>query len=82
MKDFDFDAKEIKVKVGTTVMWKNDGAKKHSATAADGSFDTGLYGSGESKSVTFDKPGTFLYYCQLHGTPDGNGMAGTVIVEP
>jgi plastocyanin len=82
MKDFDFDAKEVKVKVGTTITWKNDGAKKHSATAADGSFDTGLYGSGESKSITFDKPGTFLYYCQLHGTPDGSGMVGTVIVEP
>jgi plastocyanin len=81
MKDFEFEPKEIKIKVGTTVIWKNDGAKQHSATAADGSFDTGLFGPGESKGVTFSKAGTFAYYCQLHGTPDGSGMIGTVAVE-
>jgi plastocyanin len=81
MKDFEFAPKEIKVKVGATVTWKNDGAKPHSATAADKSFDTAIFQPGESKSVTFSKPGTFAYYCQLHGTPDGNGMVGTVVVE-
>ncbi len=81
MRDFEFGPKELTIKTGTTVIWKNDGAKKHSATAADGSFDTGLFGTGESKSVTFDKPGTFAYYCQLHGTPDGNGMVGTLVVQ-
>ena len=83
MKDFDFAPKEIKVKVGTTITWKNDGAKPHSATAVDNSFDTAIFQPGESKSATFNTPGTFLYYCQLHGTPDGqNGMVGTVVVEP
>jgi plastocyanin len=83
MKDFEFSPKEIKVKVGTTITWKNDGAKPHSATAVDSSFDTAIFQPGESKSATFKTAGTFLYYCQLHGTPDGqNGMVGTVVVEP
>ncbi len=81
MKDFEFAPVEIKVKVGDTIAWKNDGAKPHSATASDASFDTAIFQPGDTKSVTFSKAGTFKYYCQLHGTPDGNGMVGTVIVE-
>ncbi len=81
MKDFEFGPQEIKVKVGDTITWQNDGAKPHSATASDGSFDTAIFQPGEKKSVTFSKAGTFKYYCQLHGTPQGNGMVGTVIVE-
>jgi plastocyanin len=81
MKDFEFGPKEIKIKAGMTVTWKNEGEKPHSATAADKSFDTTIFQPGESKSVKFDTPGTFAYYCQLHGTPDGNGMVGTVVVE-
>jgi len=81
MKDFEFVQKEIHVKAGTTITWKNDGAAPHSATAVDKSFDTAIFQPGESKSAKFDTPGTFKYYCQLHGTPDGNGMVGTVVVE-
>ena len=82
MKDFDFVPKEIKVKAGTTIIWKNDGAKPHSATAVDNSFDTAIFQPGESKSAKFSTPGTFAYYCQLHGSPNGkNGMVGTVVVE-
>ncbi len=82
MLDFEFAPLEIRIKVGAAITWRNDGEKQHSATAVDGSFDTGLYGAGESRSVTFNTPGTFLYFCQLHATPDGTqGMVGTVIVE-
>ena len=81
VKDFEFGPKEIRVKAGTTITWKNDGAAPHSATAVDKSFDTAIFQPGESKSAKFDTPGTFQDYCQLHGTPDGNGMVGTVIVE-
>jgi plastocyanin len=81
-KDFEFAPKEIRVKVGTTVTWKNDGAAPHSATAVDKSFDTALFQPGEAKSTTFKTAGTFVYFCLLHGTPDGqNGMVGTVVVE-
>jgi plastocyanin len=83
MVDFNFEPAEIRVKVGTSVVWSNDGAKSHSAHAVDGSFDTGLFAPGETRRVTFANAGTFAYYCELHGSPDGaNGMVGTVIVEP
>jgi plastocyanin len=80
MKDFEFQPKSLTVAAGTTVTWVNGGTKKHSATADDGSFDTGLFAPGESKSVKFDKPGTFPYYCQLHGGPNGDGMSATIVV--
>ena len=83
MKDFQFEPPTITVKAGTTITWKNEGTKPHSATAVDKSFDTAIFQPGESKSATFNTPGTFAYYCQLHGTPDGKGgMIGTVVVTP
>jgi plastocyanin len=83
MKDFEFTPKEIKVKVGTTVSWMNTGTAAHSATAIDKSFNTRNLQPGETKSVTFSTPGTFVYHCVLHGNPDEkSGMIGTVIVEP
>lgn len=83
MKDFEFAPPQIKVKVGTTITWRNEGSKPHSATAVDKSFDTAIFQPGEAKSVTFNTPGTFAYFCQLHGSPDGKGgMVGTLVVEP
>lgn len=83
MVDFAFEPVEIRVKAETTIVWVNNGQKQHSATAVDGSFDTGLYGAGESRSITFNNPGSFRYYCVLHAPPDGSSaMSGTVIVEP
>jgi plastocyanin len=80
MIDFEFGPKDLSVPVGTTVTWVNNGTKKHSATADDGSFDTGLFTPGQSKSVTFSKPGKFAYYCQLHGDKGGVAMSGVVTV--
>lgn len=83
MLDFSYEPIELEVTVGTTVTWENVGEFQHSATADDGSFDTGLFDAGGSGSVTFDTAGTFPYYCSLHGSAGGNGMAGTVtVVEP
>lgn len=83
MLDFEFSEAQVSIPTGSTVTWSNDGAAPHSATAVDGSFDTGIYDAGQSESITFDNPGTFAYYCSLHGTPDGTGgMVGTIVVEP
>jgi hypothetical protein len=48
----------------------------HTVTALEGTFDSGKLNGGESFSVTFTKPGTFLYKCLIHPT-----MKGTVIVR-
>jgi plastocyanin len=75
IKDFDFAPKSVTVNVGETVTWTNSGPTAHSATASDGSFDTGVFKKGLSRSHTFQKAGTFSYIC----TPHPN-MKGTVTV--
>jgi plastocyanin len=30
--------------------------------------------------LTFDTPGEYKYYCAYHGNPNGEGMAGTIVV--
>jgi plastocyanin len=36
---------------------------------------------GQSYQFKFTKPGTYVYYCKLHGTPAGQGMAGKIVVK-
>src|SRR5918992_3905716 len=64
--DFEFSPASIAVSVGDTVTWTNNGPTAHSATASDGSFDTGTFPRGQSRSHTFDAPGTFSYICTPH----------------
>lgn len=66
----------ISIKVGDTVTWKNDGAAPHSATADDGSFDTGVFNGGQSRSETFSTAGSIPYFCTVHG----QAQSGTIKV--
>ena len=84
-----FAPKTITVPVGTTIEWENIGQENHSVTSNDGSWDSslacptaGCWAPGQTFIHTFDRAGTFAYYCKLHGTPAGTGHAGTVIVVP
>jgi len=82
MSDFQFTDKTITIKAGTSVIFSNQGTKKHTATADDNSFDTGVILPGASSApVKFDKPGTFPYFCQFHGAPGGVDMAGVITVQ-
>jgi plastocyanin len=63
---FAFSPQTITVAVGDTVTWTNADAQGHTATADDGSFDTGTIARNTSKSVTFDTAGTFAYHCRIH----------------
>jgi LPXTG-motif cell wall-anchored protein len=74
--DFQFTPAQITIDQGDTVTWKNNGPTAHSATAPDGSFDTGIFPAGESRSHTFSEAGTFSYIC----TPHPN-MHGTIVVR-
>lgn len=64
--EYAFKPLRVKVKVGTTVTWTNDGKLPHSATAVDGSWTTGEVAPGKSATVKFDKPGSFTYSCSDH----------------
>lgn len=68
---------------GTTITVSNEGHLPHTLTAVDGSFDTGMVESGSSAEVTIDEPGVYQVFCSLHGTAQGEGMAGVLVVgEP
>ena len=74
--DFSYSPAVLTVKPGTEVTWTNKGPSTHTATAGDGSFDTGLLKPGDSHSETFNQVGTFQYACTLH--PD---MTGSIVVQ-
>jgi LPXTG-motif cell wall-anchored protein len=80
IEDFAFSPKSITVDVGDTVTWRNNDDVAHSATAENGSFDTGTFGNGASRSETFDTAGTFQYICTPHpfmkGTIKVNAASG------
>ncbi len=65
------------VKAGQTVAWKNGDSIAHTATADNGSFDTGAIQPGAtSKAITMTAPGSVGYHCSIHPT-----MVGTVTVQ-
>jgi LPXTG-motif cell wall-anchored protein len=73
--DFQFTPATITIHVGDTVTWINHGPSAHTATADNGSFNTGVLQKGHSASHTFTTAGTFSYICSIHPF-----MHGTVVV--
>ena len=73
--EFTYQPDPVAVQAGGKVIWQNEDAAPHTATADDGSFDTGTIEQGKLKSETFEQPGTYPYFCEIH--PD---MHGTVEV--
>jgi plastocyanin len=73
--EFTYQPDPVVVQVGGKVIWQNQDAAPHTATADDGSFDTGTIEKGKIGSETFKEAGTFTYFCEIHPT-----MHGTVEV--
>jgi plastocyanin len=73
--DFAYDPDPVRVQTGGKVIWQNMDPAPHTATAGDGSFDTGTLEQGKLKSETFKEAGTYTYFCEIHPT-----MHGTVEV--
>jgi plastocyanin len=67
----------VTIEEGGKVIWQNEDSAPHTATADDGSFDTGTLEEGKLKSETFKEAGTFTYICSVHPY-----MHGTVEVVP
>lgn len=89
--DTAFKPAQVSVAVGSKLVWKQSGKQPHSVTATQDEFDSSpdcspleiasCLHEGSSFSHTFDKPGTYRYYCRVHGLPDGTGMVGAVRVH-
>ena len=72
IEDFAYSPDPVTIEEGGKVTWKNRDSAPHTATAEDGSFDTGTIEEDKLKSETFKEPGTYTYVCsihpQMHGT--------------
>ncbi len=77
---FAYAPAELTITAGDTVTWTNLDAVEHTATAIDGSWDTGLLAQADSASVTFTVPGTYDYLCTPH--PSMTGRIIVVAAEP
>jgi plastocyanin len=91
VSNFVFSPREIVVLPGDTVTWENRGGGSHNVVADDGSFRCaqGCDGEGGDGSAapgpwrstrTFTEIGPVGYFCDVHGTAGGTGMAGRVEV--
>jgi plastocyanin len=64
------------------------GRNPHNAVAADESWSTeDVFGSleqleGDEATLTYETPGEYVFFCTFHGNAQGDGMAGSLIVEP
>ena len=78
--NFEFQPSSLTIKAGDVVHWSFSG-ETHTVTsgtpgAPDGRFDSGFKDPGGSFQVTFDRPGTFPFFCQIHSEQ----MFGTIVV--
>ncbi|HJR51459.1 MAG TPA: plastocyanin/azurin family copper-binding protein [Gemmatimonadales bacterium] len=80
----EFDPGDITIVVGETVTWVwPEGSGLHNVLPDNLNTPerSGVPEAGPASfSYTFDQIGTFRYYCQVHGAPNGSGMSGRVIV--
>jgi plastocyanin len=74
--DFAFSPGTVQIRAGDTVTWTNSDSVAHTATARNGSFDTGLLEEGQSGRIRFTVPGTYRYLCTPHPQ-----MTGTIVVR-
>lgn len=65
-----FSPHVLPIVVGTTVQWPNNDRIYHNVFSFSDpkKFDLGVYTNGESKDVSFDKPGRVDVFCSIHST--------------
>jgi plastocyanin len=94
MHDNAFNAPVVRIPTGAGVIFANAGRNPHNivpvdparwgtaVTHGDGAAgaDTAAVAPGGEATLAFDAPGVYAYYCAYHGTKDGQGMAGTIVV--
>ena len=74
--NFSFGPQSIIVPAGTKVTWKNRDDIPHTVVSTEGVFKSRVLDTDETFSFTFDKPGSYPYFCSVHPK-----MTGTVVVQ-
>ena len=90
-KEFCFKSAALVVPRNTKVVWKNGSDAPHTVTRCslalcgasggtgkDLNFHSPTVNPGKTFAFTFHKPGTYRYFCKVHGYPD---MHATVTVR-
>ena len=77
-----FNPVKLTVRVGTTVVWLQQGTSVHTVTSGSPSSITGLFDSpilnpGQNFTFMFSQTGSFPYFCRVHGAM----MSGTIVVQ-
>lgn len=76
---------EVTIKAGSTVLWENNDSYAHDVAGQGKAWNSTGGSGGMPEDATFakrfDQPGTYPYYCTLHSSGPGKGMAGVVIVK-
>jgi plastocyanin len=82
--DNSFQPEAAEVAAGTEVTFVNSGRNDHNVIPEDEDaewrVDADAFGPGDESSYTFDEPGTYRFYCSIHGTLEA-GMPGVIVVE-
>ena len=66
IEDFAYSPGNLQVPLGARVTWTNRDSAPHSATDTVAAWDTGVFGKGKSATLTFERAGTFDYFCSVH----------------
>ncbi len=73
MRAIAFEPAEITIQAGESVTWTNQDAMLHTVTSGnpgddvlEAIFRSEEFGQGGTFTHTFEDPGEFLYYCELH----------------
>ncbi len=69
--------REIRIRVGQTIEWRNEDPVIHTVTADDEKWGSGFLAEGATYRRTFTEAGRYPYHCQPHPQ-----MKAVVIVEP
>jgi len=77
-----FSPSTVTVAPGETVTWQFQAFHTSTSDSQSGPevWDSGFLSSG-SFSHTFQTPGTYPFYCQVHSVPGGTTMNGVVVVS-
>ena len=64
--NFSFMPGDLTVAAGTTVTWVNHDDVPHTVRNNDGTIKSKALDTDDKFSMTFDKPGTYEYFCSIH----------------
>lgn len=82
IKDFAFNPSTLSVPVGGQVTFKNLDTASHTASDANGAWDSGNLDTGQSWTYTFTKAGTYKIICKYHPSMHGVIVVGGPAPSP